>query len=305
MRSGTTFVGSVLSKASDLFYLHEPFNPTWGIKGVDRWFPYVRNKQSAYSDVVDRFLDFDFTYRTVYDEDHWIGLVKKHLGGKGFWRGEFYRHLGHHFAGMLIKDPLAALLSGHMHDEHDVRIITMVRHPMGFYYSNKRLGWDFDLNELRVQPELLDDHLEEEISLLDRNDLSYPQRLAVLWRCINRVLHNYAKENDGVDTWACKRHEDLCLDPVSEFKSVFEKLQLEFTPSIAKFIRKSTGARNKTSAKNKETHRLQRNARKLAYYWKEKVSIEERDAVRTITEPIASHYYDDDSWMLGYRSNTG
>ena len=104
-----------------------------------------------------------------------------------------------------------------MHEKHGVDVVALVRHPAAFYYSHKRLGWDFDLDNLREQPHLVNDHLEQEAHLLEQTDWAYPERLAILWRCVNKVLKDFSDTFTEEDTWTLKCHEDFCRRPIQEF----------------------------------------------------------------------------------------
>ena len=304
MRSGTTFVGNVLAHPQSLFYLHEPFNPTWGIEGADQWLAYVRNHNSEYARLVDQFFALEFTYQSPVEGSSLKRAVKKIVGGKHYWRGLFYRYVARHYAGMLVKDPLSALLSRYMHERHGVAVVALVRHPAAFYYSHKRLGWDFDLDNLREQPCLLEDHLQQEAALLKRTSWTYPERLAVLWRCVNKVLKEFSETFAEETTWMLKRHEDYCTRPMEEFEDVFGRLNMDFSSSVKQYIRKSTSRSNATSARSGEPHRLQRNSEAVAYYWKQQISARERDQIRSITEPVAAHFYEEESWKLEAQSET-
>jgi len=297
MRSGTTFVGNVLAQSPDLFYLHEPFNPTWGIEGAEQWLPYVRDQRSPAARLVDQFFGLDFSYKSPVKETTLKGKIKSVVGGRTFWRGLFYRCVGQHFTGMLIKDPLAVLLSRYMYETHNTDVVALVRHPVAFYWSNKRLGWDFDLDNFREQPHLLEDHLQEEVSMLQKS-WTYPERIALLWRCVNRVLCNFKGRLENEKTWVVKRHEDLCVQPIVEFNDIFDQLNISFSSLICDYIHKSTSRNNDTFAQYNETHQLQRDSGSLAYYWKQKVSGEERDNIRAIVEPVAERFYDDSTWRV-------
>ena len=84
MRSGTTFVGNVLACPNSLYYLHEPFNPTWGIEDADQWLAYVRDQDSEYARRVDRFFDVDFTYKSPVEEGPLKRTIKKVVGGEHY-----------------------------------------------------------------------------------------------------------------------------------------------------------------------------------------------------------------------------
>lgn len=297
MRSGTTFVGNVLSQYEDLFYLHEPFNKVWGIQGIEHWFPYAHDGNN-YADLADRLLEMDVTYRTNSRSGPLKQIVKSLVGGRLHWRAWYYRLVARYSTGLLIKDPLAALTSRYFHHEHDVAVVVLVRHPLAFFYSNKRLGWDFNLSEFRDQETLVDHYLQDERKLLEKDNLSYVQRLGLLWRCVYRTLHEFTNEREEYGNWITVRHEDLCLDPPEQFRRIFSTIEREITPEIDAFISDYSQTDNGRRTENAGHDRIKRNSRSLVDYWKKEVSPDEAHSMRDIVGEAAVPYYDEKSWNL-------
>mgnify|MGYP006267262387 CR=1 FL=1 len=298
MRSGTTFVGNVLAASSDLFYLHEPLNPVWGIASNDRWFLYVRDADERGGKVIDGLMRLEVKFRTPETGRPIRDLIKRWIGSRSEWRAAYYKHIASRRARLLLKDPLAALASRYMHDHYGVDVLVLVRHPMAFYYSNKRLGWDFDLDHFLSQDHLLADHLVEEVPLLERKDLSYAQRMALLWRCVYRVLTDFSHQFEREQSWIVKRHEDICTQPTKEFREIHERVGVPFGKRTEQFINEHMDASNAVQAGGK-THELQRNSRSLVSYWRQQVTENEVAAVRAITGELASVYYDESTWAIG------
>jgi len=298
MRSGTTFVGNVLSEIDDLYYLHEPFNKVWGVKGVRHWFPYAYDS-NEYTELADGLVEMNVTYRV----DERSGLLKQMLksviGGRLHWRAWYYRLMARHFAGLLIKDPLAALASRYLHREHNVAVVILVRHPLAFFHSNRRLGWDFDLSELREQDALVSRYLQDERPLLERGDeLSYVQRLGLLWRCIYRTLYEFTKDREGHGNWITVRHEDLCLHSHEQFQRILSAIGKDMTPQLKGSITDHTGRDNRTMTQEGEHDRIKRDSRNLVDYWKDEVSNEEAREMRNIVGEAADPFYGEGSWRL-------
>ncbi len=42
-RSVTTYVGKIISKSKDVYIIHEPCNPDFGIRGIPIWYPFLRD----------------------------------------------------------------------------------------------------------------------------------------------------------------------------------------------------------------------------------------------------------------------
>jgi len=297
MRSGTTFVGNVLSQYRDLFYLHEPFNKVWGVQGVQHWFPYAHDANS-YADLADRLLEMDVSYRVDNRSGPLKKIVKSLVGGRLHWRARYYRLVARYFAGLLIKDPLAALASHYLHREHDVAVVILVRHPLAFFHSNRRLGWDFNLSELWKQEALVDRYLQDERALLKEDNLSYVQRLGLLWRCIYSTLHEFTNEREDHGNWITVRHEDLCLHPHEQFGRIFSAIEREITQEINAFIADHTRTDDQRRREAPAHDRINRNSRSLVDYWKNEVSSEEAHSMRDIVGDAATPYYDEKSWDL-------
>jgi len=60
-RSGSTFVGKIVSQANDIYYIQEPFNKYGGVKGVDVWFKYLSEDYSdlKYDQIIKNIINLD------------------------------------------------------------------------------------------------------------------------------------------------------------------------------------------------------------------------------------------------------
>jgi hypothetical protein len=290
MRSGTTYVGKVISQHPQYSYIHEPFSYQTGIKGVNHWFPYSNTPHSYYGQLLDDFLNLKFNYKHFEppERGYVAANIKKVIGGKADWLGWKYKYLSRFHSGMIIKDPLSSLLSYWYIKRYGIKVITMVRHPYAFYYSNKRLGWDFDLDNLLNQKSLLNDCLADEAEILNR-DLEHPERLAVLWRCIYKYFLFVSSEVDS-NYLLFIRHEDLCEKPMQVFGQIFNFLGIEMNNKIQDFISISTSSANKTEV-NGQMHVLERNSKKLKGYWESKISGREKKQISNYVDDVMGEFY--------------
>lgn len=175
---------------------------------------------------------------------------------------------------------------------------------MAFYYSNKRLGWDFDLENIISQPSLVDRYLtDEEVTILTTDNLSYPQRIALLWRTIYRVANHFMEDTEYADRWTTCLHEEVCRAPQAQFDKITKTFGYENTESMTKYISKTTNSNNPVSAAANRTHQMRRDSSRLATYWKNEVSRKEVEQVRALTEPIARQYYSNESWEINIFSH--
>lgn len=296
IRSGTTFVGEVLQKATCYRLINEPFSYNHGIKGIKHWNPYTDGEVEFYNNLIDDFFKMksDFKLHERKKSDRVLKQVIKSKAHLNYLQVKLKSNiLGQQ--NMILKDPLSALLSKYLYTHYKVGVLILIRHPAAFYYSNKRLGWDFDMQHLFNQKELVEKYLYEEQKIFSTR-MNYAERISLLWRCINKVLLSYNANSEIGKYWKLVTHEDICVKPQKVFNSIFNEFEIPYTSEIQGHISASTSKTNNTDVGG-ETHILERNSKNLKDYWKGKISDSEISALKSITEDIASNYYDERSWV--------
>jgi hypothetical protein len=193
----------------------------------------------------------------------------------------------------LLKDPIAAMSAEWLARQFNMDVVVMLRHPGAFVHSMKRLGWRFDYQHFLEQPALVADWLHPFEAELRRQPDDLIEESAVLWKCTYHVLNGYIQRNPG---WIVKRHEDVSLDPVEQFRDLYARLGLAFTHSIQARIEKATAASNPEHAPQNVTHHLQRDSRALVHTWKQTLDEGEIQRIRELTEPVAGLFYQDEDW---------
>ena len=128
------------------------------------------------------------------------------------------------------------------------------------------------------------DHLEPFRSLIEKPNKSYAEEAAILWLCIYQVLDKYLQRNKD---WLAVRHEDLSRDPINQFRSLYGKLSLKFTPRIENKIRQYTESQKAVRGELV----LKRDSVSLAGKWKADLSAEEIAIIKKITGALAAKYY--------------
>lgn len=295
-RSGTTFTGSILSLSPEVIYLSEPFNPNYGLEGVDCHFPYVNeeDEQDKYSLLLDDLFSFKASYKKNYSKDNLAKKIAKFVFGTRADITYKLARLKKKNTRFLIKDPDAAFLSEYMSMNYNCDVLVLIRHPGAVMASFKRLGWNFDLEIFLKRKCLMRDQLAEFEHLFRSKNRSMSTQVGLLWVCIYKVLKTFSERNEN---WLAILHEDLCLHPVETFKNIFEWFGLPFSNRIRQEIIKKTRSGNPVEARNNRLHDMTRDSAQLVNYWKGSISVKERNTLREITEPISSLYYDDNSWQ--------
>lgn len=296
-RSGTTFVGKMLSLHQSVAYIQEPFNPDYGIEGFDTWYTYTRagaKNEPHIAEQIQRVLrgTARYKYAPILESDNALRALGKRLfKSKGNLRYQAYKFPARSRRA-LLKDPIAVLSTEWLHKRFRMDAVILVRHPAGFVASVKRLNDVHPLSDLLAQHELMKDWLEPyEAEIRAANSLI--SETAVLWKCIYSVITQYCARNPRLIT---KRHEDLSLSPIREFRNLYKRLSLPFDSTIERAIRSHTGSINPVAPTGNKAHVLKRNSAENAYRWKELLTRDEISEIRAITGEVADKFYSSAEW---------
>lgn len=300
-RSGTTFLGKMLALSPHIGEIYEPFNVKVGVHGFKYYNTYVKKQhkdEHVYEKVVRDVLEGKAVYRRIplTNSKEPTSLQQK-IGRIIFKSGANLSYLKSKYSPKvnryLIKDPIACMSSEWLHQKFHMDVIVLVRHPAAFVASLKRLNWRFDFNHFFRQEELMADHLAPLFQNVDTRNLSIIEEGCLLWNSIYSVLSTYTDRNPQ---FIVVRHEDISNDSTSEFKKLYEKLDIKFTPQIEQMIRAYTDASNPTDPKNNKTHELKRNSKENTKRWKKILSEGEVEKIKEMTGRLAKRYYDEHEW---------
>ncbi len=303
-RSGTTWVGKMLSAGSQVAYISEPLNvlhrPGVLRTPVRYWYTYIHEGNEA------EFLPglqetISFRYHLVKE----LGSLRsgKDLARMGrdaaiFLRGRMQRKIP------LVKDPFAVFSALWFARRLGCQVVMTIRHPAAFASSLKRLDWPFDFADLLAQPQLMKDWLEP-----FRNDMTAlrgnPDAIrsaSLLWL----VIYTFVKECEGtncvrertncVRDFILVRHEDLSADPVKGFETLYSQLGMEFTSKAEKLVLKASSSENPGELARGATHSVRLDSRANLQNWKRRLTAEEIRTIRELTGDLCQHFYPDQSW---------
>jgi len=300
-RSGSTFVGKVLSAPFVVDYVHEPFNPACGIPGLTLRHVYARPGGETAASLraeVERLLAFRSHLKTgVFRNDGRVKALAKRLIGS---RGPVYYTLARfnpfsHTA--VLKDPVGCLLAGYLAEEFGVKPIIVLRHPVAFVASVMRLGWtwEVDLGHLRAQPELVADHFADEPAFLARSWDDPVERAAACWRALHKVMLAQARRHPE---WTVLTHEAVSADPISHFRALYEHFDLPWSARIERMIVGMTSARNPGEARAGRASDFRRDSGGLLALRLRHLTASQRARVFAITRDVAEAYYPAESFAM-------
>lgn len=277
-----------------LAYVSEPLN-VWHRPGVmsasvKKWYTYIHSgNESEYLPSLRATLAFRYglgpelrSLRTFRD------FFRMGRDLSGFLRA---RLLG---LAPVIKDPFAIFSAAWFAQRLGCRIVITTRHPAGFASSLKWLDWRFNFQDLLDQPVLMDDWLEpdrREMEAMPDDDVI--RQAALLWRMVYRVVSQF-QHNDP--QFIVVRHEDLSVEPLDGFKSLYERLGLSFHSRTAEAVLRSSQAGNPRALSKKNVHSVKLDSRSNLMNWKQRLTGAEIETIRAITAEVARDYYPESDW---------
>lgn len=282
-RSGTTWVGKTIYQHNNVKYVHEPFNVDYA-KGtlyinLNTWFTYAPGSEEKFKikQTFDRFFYSNPLLRSaelckVSEID--IKLPLRYIKYLLF---PAKRPL------TLLKDPIALLSAGWLAEHYPIRVICMIRDPLGFVGSLKKAGWDFDFTHLQKQEQLMADKLNMFSDSVDRaiEESDFIERACLLWNILHHVIYDYKQTRQD---WLFVNYTDIAVNPVSKFEEVFEFAGLKMNDRIARYIQNYTSKSNPKEAENHEY--MPRDSRKSLENWKSRLNPEEIEKVKTLTKDV-------------------
>ncbi len=302
-RSGSTFVGRILSAHPTTDYIHEPFNPACGIPSIDTPFVYLRpnlnksEESSITKTAIQSIFTYDFTLKTaIYPTDSLKKRVfKKIVGSRGSLHLRVAK-LNPFHKSTIIKDPIGCLLSKYLEVNHNVRVLVMFRHPIAFVASMVRLNWEVkNLCFLASQQHLVEDYFAGDTTFLTKEWPNNIEGAAALWTALNRVLLKQASYSPN---WVTVKHEDLCTDPLGTFRDIHESLGLPWNALVQANIMKKTSNANQTEAKRGVAMDINRNSSQLFEHRLQQLTTSEKRSIFAITEEVAMELYSEESFNI-------
>jgi len=120
-----------------------------------------------------------------------------------------------------------------------------------------------------------------------------------MWRAQYDVLIDYLDKIGDSEHFRVVRHEDLCLNPFEGFSTLYDWADLPWTQEVETKIAELTSADNpveRSEHTEPHQHRHRRDSSTVVDVWKQRLTPGQIRELQEITEPVASEFYDDESW---------
>lgn len=295
-RTGTTWVGKMIALDPDITYVSEPLHldHSRGVlsQPVENWYDYICDENGA---------QFKDAYKNTIQFKYRLWMAIRHLrnikaAGKVIRDSSIFISSRILKRRALLKDPFAVLSVPWFISALDSQVVIMVRHPIPFVSSLKRLGWSFDFNHLLNQPLLMRDHYEpfrSDMVHTKQNEQDIVGQGILLWRMIYTLVHQY--QTQGVDIQLI-RHEDISQRPLPIFEEIYQQLGISFSQQIEENIIMSTQTSNPNEIAQYDEHAVRLNSLANLRNWKKRLTDLEIDRIVKGTRDVVKDFYELGEW---------
>jgi len=287
-------VGRMIATSSAVGYIHEPFNlhhrPGICRAKFDYWFPYIskENESIYYKPIKDTFC---FSYNLINE-------IKSIGGLKDVARlvRDYTYFLLCRISNVrpLIKDPIAVFSAEWLASTFNMDVVVLIRHPAAFAGSLKNLNWTYPFSHFLEQSLLMKDHLspfEKEIREYAKRKHDIIDQAILLWRLMYHMVLKYKRSHKD---WIFVRHEDLSTDPLSGFRNIFERLNLQFSERVKNIVKKHSNPANPADPSDMAS--IRRNSKLNIYNWKNRLTRSEIKRIRANVRDISDFFYSGEDW---------
>jgi hypothetical protein len=290
-RSGTTWIGRMLSLANNVTYLGEPLNPyiPGPLLSLERKHQYTyicEANEGRYLQAFEALRSFEYPLLRELRATRSAASILR--VGK---RGALFAAARLRGARALIKDPFAFFSAPWLARRLGCRVVVCVRHPGAVAGSMQRLNWRFNFGHLLDQPLLMAEVLapfEREIRAAARRPDDIVGQASLLWKLVYATADGYRAE---FPDFVIVRHEDLSRDPVRGFATLSSELGIYFDRTTADTIREFSDEHNPREQQTSEAKALRLNSRATTVTWKTRLNENERKRIQATTAGVLELFY--------------
>lgn len=296
-RSGSSWVGEMLSASRQAAYVHEPFNlivrPGWTPRPLPHWYLYVTEENAAtYRAAVEPAFRLRYPVRGRGPlTPRGMGVVAVRAAQSALARRRRRRPL--------VKDPLALFSTEWLVSTFGAVPVVLVRHPAAFASSLARLDWRFDFTNWLDQPLLVRDHLgpfvddiRAHMKRSEAGEADLIDEAALMWRVIYATVATFRRRHAD---WIFRRHEDLSARPAEEFAALYEHLGLTWNGRAERAVTRSTTG-SRAEGRPGTVAPSRRDSTAVTRLWASRLEPAAVDRLRAAVDDVASAFYSDDDW---------
>ena len=155
-RSGSSWVGKMLSRSKEVIYHSEPFNPAFRPYGpIRQWFQYFSPDIADHHTILS-FLESQYKFNPFRSIRYALGALSTRTI-KVYVKDTLchVRHLLAPGKTALFKDPIALLSAPMIAHKLNAQVVVVIRNPWAFIASLKVANWNFPFSHFVEQEALI------------------------------------------------------------------------------------------------------------------------------------------------------
>ena len=271
-RSGSTWVGNTLGRAGGALYLREPLTQA-----------YVRTKpEGVVLEVSERGPPPSYLKAAAFVDRAQPAFGSHVVPYPGQWA------LGRRSRSRLVVKEVNPLALDWFIARWQPRVIFLVRHPAGVASSFAALGW--------LGPPCMR-AFERRFGPGWCAEIDVSRHLHSPWSqigAVQAIALNFVR--DLLDQWPdhmVVRYEDLCADPIAQFRRLCAFAQLDWTYHVEEAVRLQSGVHEHDRS---DAYGTIRNSRRMADAWRRELEPAEIEAVKRAYLHYLPPYYRPEAW---------
>lgn len=306
-RSGSTWTAKVLSKAKEAFFIHEPDNEHLYARALFfkenlHRYPYLTKKDNdhlyfqLWKDIFE-----NRSYRELFPDKYHLNIypTEKYLDDKsGAKMDPFFKYNDNDSKDkilnkdldfkkrnnsdqrLVVKSVYNILALDWLDYNFDFVPVIIIRHPGNMISSYLNLKFSDSYRNIFSQKKLVKKHFKNVIS--DVNN--YGDVIEKMTAQIAGAYSVIEKQMKKHKSWHVIRHEDLCKDPIKEFKKLYKITGLSWSHEVENFILESD--------KPGEGYKTNRVASNQIDKYKSILSVEQMEKIRKVYDKFGNPFYD-------------
>jgi hypothetical protein len=281
----------MLCESGQAGYIHEPFcpnrSPGWITEPLPYWYMYMAEENAhLYENAVERVVRLRYPVARSLLASKGPKDVARQVPEIG--RALVYRSRS---VRPLLKDPFALFSSEWLAERFAVVPVIMIRKPVAFVSSIKRLNWGFDYEQnWLAQSLLMRDHLSDHESDFKgyQGEVDLVGEGIVMWN----VLYGFvAKLRERRPEFLYVVYEDLAADPLPGFEELYSHLGLRWDPTVRERIAGFSDSSNPKDVSARNRRAVKRDSQAASETWRQRLTPDEIERVTTQTAAVASAFY--------------
>lgn len=281
----------MLCQSGEAAYIHEPFcpnrSPGWITRPMPYWFMYIDAANGAgFEPAIERVLRLRYPIAASLAAARSPKDVARQVP-------EIGRSLAYRARSMrpLLKDPFALFSSEWLADRFGVIPVVMIRKPVAFVSSIKRLNWGFDYERNWLpQESLIENHLASHAEFMRnyQGEVDLVGEGIVMW---NALYDFVAGLRERRPDFVYLNYEDLAAQPVEGFERLHARLGLRWNEVVRTRIAAFSDSSNPKDVSARRRRAIRRDSSAATETWRQRLDDEEIRRVERETAPVASRFY--------------